>query len=236
MKTTIICALALLGLSQVGRAGILGVYDFNSTYSPNGASWVSPCIELCPIDPCGCLVQGLVTSGGADGSAFRTFSGWDQTQYDPSVYFDRADVWQWPKTVAFNATAGSDSLGFISGLSADVQRPNANGPDTIMASIFWKDDLGAVQHRSSGPVSLTSIGDWDTIDFDFVNGTADLPSGLDYAGEQFLVELYAWGGDGGQLYLDNVTLAGQCAPIPEPGGALLVACAGFVLMLRRRRR
>ncbi|HYF35039.1 MAG TPA: PEP-CTERM sorting domain-containing protein, partial [Prosthecobacter sp.] len=69
-----------------------------------------------------------------------------------------------------------------------------------------------------------------------VNGTAAIPSGLDYTGEDFLVELYAWGGNGGSLHMDNVILSGECAPIPEPGGALLVACAGFVLMLRRRRR
>ncbi|MDZ4288889.1 MAG: hypothetical protein U0984_13065 [Prosthecobacter sp.] len=239
MKTTILCLLGLLGLNQVSQASILGIYDFNNlpnASSPNNASWVSPCIELCPLGPCDCLNQGLVTSGGPDGSAFRTFSGWDKTQYDPSVYFDRADVYQWPKTVAFEAHAADDSLGFISGLSVDVQRQDSNSPDTLMASIFWKDDLGAVQFRSSGPVSLGSVGSWDTIDFDFVNGTADLPSGAEYSGEDFLFELYAWGGDGGQLNLDNVTVMGQCAPIPEPGGALLVACAGFVLMLRRRRR
>jgi hypothetical protein len=201
-------------------------------------SWVSPCIELCPIGPCECINQTWYASGGPDGSAFRSFTGWDKTQYDPSVYFDRNDVWQFPHTVAFSATAGDTSQGTIYGLSADIKRPGATSPDTIMASIFWKDDSGTVQYRSSGPIALSGTGAWSTIDFDFVNGigSADIPSGTDYSGEPFLLEFYAWGGNGGALSMDNVILSGECAPIPEPGGALLVACAGFVFMLRRRRR
>jgi hypothetical protein len=236
MKSSLLCILGLALMSPALHADVLGVYDFNDSFAPNGPSWVSPCIELGNFHPCPCIIETNFSSGGPDGSAFASFSGWDRTQFDASVYFDRSDTWQWPKTVGFTATAGATSLGFISGLSADLQRPNLNGPDTIMASIFWKDDMGNVQYRSSGPISLTDIGTWSTINFDMVNGTAGLPSGMDYSGENFLVELYAWGGNGGELYLDNVTLEGQCAPIPEPGGALLVACAGFVVMLRRRRR
>jgi hypothetical protein len=231
LLTTVGFALA----TQMAQAGILGVFDFNDPANRDQPSWVSPCIELCPIGPCDCLGVDIGLGGGPDGSDYRIYSNWDVTQYDPAVYFDRNDVWQWPRTVAFNATAGDDSLGTISGLSVDVQRPGAGSPDSIMASIFWKDDLGTVQYRSSGPVSLVNIGSWETINFDFVNGTADLPSGLDYAGEEFLIELYAWGGSGGALYMDNVTLTGECAPIPEPGGALLIASSGLVLLLRRRR-
>ena len=236
MKTTVLSALAAFAVAHAAQAATLGVFDFNNSAKPNDASYISPCIELCPIDPCGCLTPTWYSSGGPDGSAFTSFNGWDKTQYDPSTYFTRSDVWQFPKTVAFEVSVNDDSLGTISGLSASIQRPTVNSPDTIMASIFWKDDVGTVQYRSSGPVSLVDIGTWDTIDFQFVNGTADIPSGLDYSGEDFLVELYAWGGDGGSLSMDNVVLSGECAPIPEPGGALLLASSGFVLLLRRRRR
>ena len=50
------------------------------------------------------------------------------------------------------------------------------------------------------------------------------------------VQSYAWGQNGDALYLDNVLLKGACAPIPEPGGALLIAAAGLALLLRRRGR
>ena len=240
MKTTITAAaFGLLALATASAQDVLGIYNFNnipSQSSPNNPSYVSPCIELCPIEPCGCLPQTLATYGGPDNSAYRSFTGWDQNQYDAAIYFARNEVWQWPKTVAFFAQADDQSLGFISGLNADIKRGNGTSPDTIMASIFWKDDLGTVQYRSSGPIALGAAATWANVNFDFSNsGSAALPSGLDYAGEEFLIELYAWGGNG-PLALDNVTLNGQCAPIPEPGGALLVACAGFLIMLRRRRR
>jgi hypothetical protein len=61
-----------------------------------------------------------------------------------------------------------------------------------------------------------------------------LPTGIDTSGKQFHIELYAWGQDGGVLYLDNVVLKGVCAPIPEPSGAILIAAAGLALLLRRR--
>ncbi len=220
------------------QASILGQFDFNNVAtvgSPNDPSCVAPCVELTPLTTCD-LIAGLHTAGGPDDSAFRTYSGWDRTQYDALVYLNRSGTWQWPKTLAFEVQVDPNSLGAITGLSVDLKRPYSYSPDSIMASIFWEDDNGTVQQRNSGPVDITGATSWTNVSFDFDQGTAPLPTGVDYSGEQFTIELYAWGGNGGALYLDNVTLTGECAPVPEPGAVLLIATSGLVLLLRRRVR
>ncbi|MES2507155.1 MAG: hypothetical protein V4599_10645 [Verrucomicrobiota bacterium] len=238
MKTLIVSFATALLLAVSAQASVLGRFDFNhlaGVNAANEASFISPCIDVTDLDAC-CLNEGLRSSGGPDGSAFRTYSGWDRNQYDSAVYLNRSGLWQWPKTLAFEVQASATSQGAISGLSVDVKRPYAYSPDTIMASIFWEDATGTIQQRNSGPVSIASASGWTTLDFDFANGSAELPSGVEYSGETFNVELYAWGGTGGALYLDNVTLTGDCAPIPEPGGAMLIGMSGLALLLRRRSR
>jgi len=238
MKHRLASCFALLALCQSVQADIFVEYNFNNVPtvgSPNVASCVSPCLEVADLYAC-CLTQGLQGAGGPDGSAFRTFAGWDKTQYDPSAYFTRDSLYQWPATVSFTFQADSQSIGSLSGFSADVKRPYSYSPDTIMASIFWQDSNGAIQQRNSGAIDISAANSWTTVNFFDTNGTASLPSGLDFAGETFRIELYAWGGDGGALYLDNVTLTGDCAPVPEPSSALLLGVAGLVLFGRRRFR
>jgi hypothetical protein len=236
LPASLLLAAALLGLPA--RADILVSYDFNqlaTVNSPNTPSCVSPCIEASDLVACG-LTSGLHSAGGFDGSAFRTFSGWDQTQYDPTVYFNRADLFQWPQTVSFTFETAADTVGSFTGFSVDVKRPYSYSPDSLMASIFWEDSNGTVQQRNSGPLDIGGATTWTNVSFLDTFGTASLPSGLDFGGETFRIELYAWGGSGGALYLDNVNLMGDCAPIPEPSTALLLAIAGLVLVTRRRMR
>jgi hypothetical protein len=85
-------------------------------------------------------------------------------------------------------------------------------------------------------VAMNNTGLWNDLDFSFNQGSAGFPTGIDADGETYHVELYAWGSQGGTLYLDNVTLNGECAPIPEPGGVLLIGAAGLMVLLRRRNR
>lgn len=238
MKNLFATLSAMALLATTAQGAVLGRFDFNhlaSVTSANEASCISPCIDVTDLDAC-CLTEGLRTAGGPDGSAFRTYSGWDRNPSDASEYLNRSGLWQWPKTLAFEVQAGATSLGTLSGLSVDVKRPYLSSPDTIMASIFWADSAGVIQQRNSGPVSLAAATGWTALDFDFAQGSAPLPFGTEYSGETFNVELYAWGGSGGALYLDNVTLTGDCAPIPEPGGAMLIGMSGLVLLLRRRLR
>ncbi len=107
----------------------------------------------------------------------------------------------------------------------------------LQASIFWQDDYGVIQYRTSGPIALTgAVNTWNHLDFNFTSGSAPLPSGPAIANETFHVELYAFGASGSTLYLDNVSLNGECCQVPEPAGALLLGCSGFAFILRRRRR
>lgn len=238
MKTLYLLGGLSLFLAATAHAGVLAKYDFNnlsSVHAANEASFVSPCIQVEELDPC-CMTEGLRTVGGPDGSAYRSYAGWDVNQYDPTEYLNRTGTWQWPKTLSAEVQVDDSSLGMLSGVSVDLKRPYSYSPDTIMATIFWKDDAGVVQQRNSGPVDISGATSWTNITFDFVNGSEDLPYGLAYGGETFNVELYAWGGSGGALFLDNVTLTGDCAPIPEPGAALLIGMTGFSFLLRRRLR
>lgn len=239
MKKTLLALLALAG-SAFSQAvdpfqNVLVLYDFNNLSSftaPNTVSYCAPCVVATDLGLNG-LSQSLHFFGGPDDSKFRCFAGWENAcDYD----FVRSDLSQAQQTLAFDMIVNpTDTVG-ISGLTLDWKRPSINSVDGIMASVFWEDSSGNVQYRTSGPVSLASVGDWNSLNLGFTSGSALLPTGAATAGETFHVELHAFGAQGGVLYLDNIVLAGNCAPIPEPSGALLIAAAGMAVILRRRTR
>lgn len=217
-------------------ANVLAFYDFNdltSASSSNTVTYCAPCINAATDVSLNGLSQSLHFFGGPDGSKFRCFAGWD-TSYDYS--FIRSDLSQEVDTLAFDVIVDPQATALISSLSLDWKRPSINSVDSLQASIFWEDSSGAVQYRTSGPVSLGNIGSWNSLDFQFNAGSSAFPTGASGAGGLYHVELYAWGAQGGTLYLDNISLNGQCAPIPEPAGALLLGAAGMMVLLRRRSR
>jgi len=213
---------------------VLIKYDFNTLsndWDSNVPDYCAPCVWTTDLS-LNTLNQGL-HYGGPDGSKFRSFEGWDSTNnYD----FNRTDLDQAVRTLSYDVFVRTDAIAQIAGVSFDWQRPGASSADSIQASIFWEDSFGAIQHRTSGPVSLTGTGSWSNLSLSFTSGSSPLPTGLDTAGRQFHIELYAFGQNGDALYLDNVVLNGDCAPIPEPGGAVLIAAAGLLLLVRRRIR
>jgi hypothetical protein len=214
-------------------ANVLIKYDFNALTAdgdPNTPSYCAPCVYTTDLS-LNTLNQGL-HDGGPDGSKFRCFEGWDSAyNYD----FHRTDFSQSMNTLSHDLFVRPGSIAEIAGVSFDWQRPGSTSANALQASIFWEDSSGLIQYRTSGPVSLTGTGSWNRLDLDFTSGSSALPTGIDTSGKQFHIELYAWGQDGGVLYLDNVVLKGDCAPIPEPSGAILIAAAaGLALLLRRR--
>ncbi len=214
---------------------VLALYDFNNLSNfndPNKVTYCAPCLVATDLS-LNTLSQSLHFFGGPDGSKFRCFAGWDKT-YDYS--FVRSDLSQEMNTLAFDVLVNPGETISISGLSLDWKRPFAGSVDSIQASVFWEDSSGVIQHRTSGPVAMNNTGIWNDLDFSFTNGSAAFPTGLAADGETYHFELYAWGAQGGTLYLDNITLHGECAPIPEPGGALLLGAAGLAVLLRRRNR
>jgi hypothetical protein len=217
-------------------ANVLAFYDFNNLAnagSPNTVAYCAPCINAATDLSLNGLSQSLHFFGGPDNSKFRCFAGWDTT-YDYS--FLRSSLSQAPDTLAFDVVVDPQATALISSLSLDWKRPSINSVNSIQASIFWEDSSGGIQYRTSGPISLSNTGSWNSLDFQFNSGSCDFPTGVLGAGETYHIELYAWGAQGGTLYLDNVSLNGQCAPIPEPAGALLIGTAGMVLLMRRRSR
>ncbi|MBK8035560.1 MAG: PEP-CTERM sorting domain-containing protein [Verrucomicrobiaceae bacterium] len=214
---------------------VLALYDFNNLNNfndPNKVTYCAPCLVATDLS-LNTLSQSLHFFGGPDGSKFRCFAGWDKT-YDYS--FVRSDLSQEMNTLAFDVLVNPGEAISISGLSLDWKRPSENSVNSIQASIFWEDSSGAIQHRTSGPVAMNNTGLWNDLDFSFNQGSASFPTGIDADGETYHVELYAWGSQGSTLYLDNITLHGECAPIPEPGGAILLGAAGLMVLLRRRNR
>lgn len=239
MKIKSLTAVLLLLSCQLAVAGhtnpfadILVLYDFNQlceNWDSNTPSYTSPCV--CATDlSLNCLNQGL-HDGGVDGSKFRCFEGWD-CAYDYT--FCRSDLSQAVNTLAYDVFVRQDVIASISGLCLDWSRPAASSADSIQASIFWEDCAGTVQYRTTGAVALDCLNSWNHLDLDFTSGSAELPVGEKTSGKQFHIELYAWGQSGDALLLDNIALKGECAPIPEPGAALLIASAGILLLLRRR--
>ena len=239
MKKLVLLLAAVASVGGVSAqdplSNTLVLYDFNKlTYfqAPNVASYCSPCLTATDLFPCN-LSQSLHLSGGPDGSKFRCFAGWDQT-YNYSLA--RTDLSQASSALAFDVMVASGNSIAISGLSLDWQRPNVGSVDSIQAAIFWQDASGAIQYRNSDVMSLTGTGSWNSLDFAFSSGSTDFPTGLPADGETYHVELYASGQAGGVIYLDNIMLEGQCAPIPEPGGAMLIGAAGLLILMRRRSR
>ncbi len=213
---------------------VLIKYDFNTLnadWDSNVPAYCAPCVWTTDLS-LNSLNQGL-HYGGPDGGKFRYFEGWDSSyNYD----LTRTDLSQAVRTLSYDVFVRTNSIAEIAGVSFDWQRPGASTVDSIQASIFWEDSVGAIQHRTSGPVSLTGTGTWNNLSLSFISGSSPLPTGLETSGRQFHVELYAFGQSGDALFLDNVILNGDCAPIPEPGGAILIAAAGFLFLIRRRLR
>lgn len=215
-------------------ANVLISYDFNNLnedWDSNTPAYCARCVWTTDLS-LNTLNQGL-HYGGPDGSKFRCFEGWD-AGYDYSL--SRTDLSQAMRTLSYDVYVRDNMIAEISRVCLDWQRPGTSSVDSIQASIFWQDAAGAIQHRTSGQVALNGTGSWSTLNLDFSSGSSALPTGIDTSGRQFHVELYAWGQNGDALYLDNVLLKGVCAPIPEPGGAMLIAAAGLALLLRRRGR
>lgn len=213
---------------------VLIKYDFNTLaadWDSNVPAYCAPCVWTTDLS-LNTLNQGLHT-GGPDGSKFRCFEGWDSA-YDYS--FSRSDLGQEVNTLSYDVFVRTDAIAQITGICFDWQRPGTSSVNSIQASIFWEDPMGNIQYRTSGPVSLSSTGAWNSLGLAFDSGSSALPTGIDTAGGRFHIELYAWGNNGDALYLDNVILKGDCAPIPEPGGAVLIAAAGLLFLLRRRIR
>lgn len=215
-------------------ANVLALYDFNQVtcdWTLNPPSYCSPCVTAGNLE-LNRLCQSLQYCG-IDGSPFRTFQGWD-TCYDHS--FVRSDLSSAPGTLSYDVFVRTDAIATISGVSFDWLRPDCSSVDQIEASIFWQDASGAIRYSTTGPIGLNGVGTWNSLSLDFPIDVAPIPTGLDTSGKQFHLELYAWGGNGGPLSLDNVALRGDCAPIPEPNGAVLIAAAGMMILLRRRSR
>lgn len=216
-------------------ADVLILYDFNqlnNDWDSNIPAYCAPCVYTTDLS-LNTLDQGLHV-GGPDGSKFRCFEGWDSAyDYD----FGRTDLFQAVRSLSYDVFVRSNAIADIAGVSLDWKRPGGYSVDSLQASIFWEDSGGAIQYRTSGPIALSGTGTWNSLSLGFTSGSSLLPSGIDTSGKQFHVELYAWGGTGGgTLFLDNVVLNGDCAPIPEPGGAVLIAAAGIAFLLRRRIR
>lgn len=211
---------------------VLVKYDFNylvSDWASNVPSSCTPCVWTTDL-ALNRLCQKL-QCGGPDGSLFRNFSGWD-CAYDYS--FARTDFSPVPGTLSYDVFVRPDAIANITGVSFDWMRPDCSSVDSIQATIFWQGASGAIEYLSSGPIALEGTGGWNSRVLEFPLDVNPPPTGIDTSGKQFHVELYAWGGDGGALYLDNITLRGNCAPIPEPGGVVLIAAAGLALLVRRR--
>ncbi|MBL9132699.1 MAG: PEP-CTERM sorting domain-containing protein [Verrucomicrobiaceae bacterium] len=242
MKNALLTLAAVAALSGPALSQVvdpfkdtLVLYDFNALShfnDPNAPAYCAPCVSATNLSLNG-LSQSLHFSGGPDGSKFRCFAGWDVAK---DYTFIRPDLSPAPQTLSFDVTVHPDSIAGITGLSLDWKRPSVSSVDTITASIFWEDASGVVQHHTSGPVSLTGSSGWNHLSFVSNSSSESFPSGLDTAGETFHVELYAYGGQGGTLYLDNIVLEGYCAPIPEPSGALLLGATGLAILIRRRSR
>lgn len=214
---------------------VLVLYNFNnlcSSIDPNTPAYCAPCVVATDLS-LNHLTQDLHFSGALDDSKFRCFDGWD-TPFE--FNFSRADLSQVSNTLAFDMFVHPAEAVSITGLSLNWQRPYAGAVDSILAAVFWLDEYGVVQHRASDQISLTQISAWKSLEFSFTQGSAEFPTAPAGGGDTYHVELYAWGGQGGTLFLDNIALLGTCAPIPEPGTALLLGLAGSVLALHRRQR
>ncbi len=236
LAAALILVCPVLSRGQVANPleNVLILYDFNALqcdWATSPPSFCAPCVSASDLS-LNRLSQGL-QDGGPDGSKFRSFEGWD-CSYDYS--FARTDFSSVAGTLSYDVYVRADAIANISGVSFDWQRPDCSSVDAIQATIFWEGPAGSIQYCSSGPIALDGIGSWNSRELNFPIDVTPLPTGTDTSGKQFHIEFYAWGSNGGALLLDNVALKGICAPIPEPGSAILIAAAGMALLLRRRMR
>jgi hypothetical protein len=224
-----------LFLARPASADLLLGYDLNQPPTANyifNESYSLPGILGEPISAKG-LHPTLFSEGGRDGSQFLCLDGWDASG---DYSFTRADLSAHDNTFSFDFAFSSDYLGQVTGVSFDWQRFAGNAPNKIQASLFWTDPLGTVQHSTTDVLDLVGVNTWNTVDLTFGSlGSVPIPSGPDISGMQFHVELYAWGGNSGPLFVDNVEVQGSISPVPEPGGVVLMALAGVMLVRARRR-
>ncbi|MBK8090961.1 MAG: hypothetical protein IPK32_02895 [Verrucomicrobiaceae bacterium] len=237
MKKLLLALATLLSLHTAALAQVTTLVGYNfdnlvNNSSANVPSTLSPCVTATNLTLNG-LNQSFHTTGGVGNSKFRCFSGWDTT-YDYSLI--RGNLAQYADTLAFNMTVNPGDMVSISNLSLAWKRPFTNSVTGLKASIFWADDNGIIQHRTSNNLTLAGTGVWNSAVFDFTTGSAAFPTGSASSNETFHVELYAWGSAGNILFLDNIALNGTCSPVPEPSGALLLGSASFILLRRRTRK
>jgi hypothetical protein len=227
--------LAFLAASHAVRADFLIGYDLNHAPLPNhqfNPSVAMPGLFGDPISAKG-LQPTLFSGGGADGSQFLCLDGWDSTN---QFSFARTDLDAADHTFSFDISFDGSFSGEISGLSFDWNRFAGNAPQQLQASLFWQDSGGSIQYRASEVLDLAGVGTWSTSTLDFdAFGSLAIPSGTALGGSAFHVELYGFGGSGGPLFLDNVTLHGSISPVPEPGGSLLLLSSGLLWLVFRRR-
>lgn len=237
MKKLLLALATLLTLHTAALSQVTTLVGYNfdnlaGNSSANVPSTLSPCVTATNLT-LNSIGQSFHFSGGVGNSKFRCFSGWDAT-YDYS--FARSNLSQYPDTLAFNMSVNPGDLVSISNLSLAWNRPYTNSVTNLSASIFWADDNGIIQHRTSNTLLMAGTGTWNNATFNFTTGSAPLPNGEAASGETFHVELYAWGSSANLLYLDNISLNGTCSPVPEPSGALLLGSASFFLLRRRSRK
>lgn len=238
MKKLFIALAAVAALCATATAqtysGPLVKYDMNNNANYFAPSYLSSCVTATSLTKYG--ISNSYHSAGGSGNAtpFACFSGWD-TVNDYS--FARTNLSQYADTLAFDVTASSSQIATVSGISLNYARQSSTSVDKLIASIFWVDNSGVVQYRTTGVQTLTGTQPtWNTLNLAFTSGSAALPTGLGALGEKYHVELYAYGQSAGVLYLDNISLNGTCAPIPEPAGAMLLGSAGLAFLIRRRSR
>lgn len=230
-----LATLGTLSASALANGSVLVEYNWNnltSDASANVPSFLSPCVTATNANLYG-ISDSFHASGGVGNSKFRCFSGWDKTN---EFSFSRTNLNQYADTLAFDVTGKAGQIVEVTGISLDWNRPFSDSVNCLQASIFWVDNNGAVQYRTTGAQTLSGTGAWNALNLSFTSGSAALPTGLGAVGEKYHVELYAWGANGNIIYLDDIQLMGTCAPVPEPAGALLLGSAGFLALIRRRSR
>jgi len=237
-----ITILAALAFASVLRADDVLVYDFNDSYwSPIIPSQVANKVSNGMMRNLG-LTAGHVDSGAKDGSGYNSLGGFD---YANEYSTSRVDLMRSSDAISFDFSVDPITTGSITGVSFDVQRPfdaplGDISANTFQAAIFWKDANGVIQSGQSAAFTLAGT-EWTTVNLDFTNFSASLPSDLGST-DRYLVEIYSYGGAGNNtVNMDNIALQGSfggVAPqvVPEPGSAVLMLSAGIVCLFFRRRK
>lgn len=247
MNLRTILATAFLGLSaSVSNASVIVQWDFNSLKSnddPNTPSCIDPAVCSTLLENTG-LCQDFSATGGIDDTAYRTYTGWSESfTADPT---GRKSLAPAADTLWFDVTFSKDAVGTIDCFDFCYRQLDCSSPTLAQASIYWQNDKGGIEWATTGQITLgDSFGanpDFTCQKLFFTSSSSAIPSGIDLAGKTVHVEFQAWGGSApdasnpGALALENVTLSGNLAAVPEPGSALLIAAVGFMFVLRRNSR